>query len=152
MKKIDLFIIICFLIIIFISFNIENFGRLIRPHYYYRYKLKYCADCGHNDRLECNECHNCGYCFPLRGIASCVPGDDYGPLFREDCYQYEYNYPSNFSYFDNIFKYPNKNYYYDYYNNYEIDILNKKLKKLKKKLEKLEDKEDKEGKKKSDKN
>ena len=74
----------------------------INEHYYIYDNLSYCKSCGEKSRIECNKCINCGYCRTPNGNGECVPGDEKGPYFREDCVDYEYNTPI-YSYFSSWF-------------------------------------------------
>jgi hypothetical protein len=137
MNNINLYIIILIILLIYLSSYIEKFNHYVNP--YFNPKIKYCSNCGDLDRYDCSECHNCGFCYPLRGAGSCVPGDHYGPLFREDCFSYEYNYPY-YNVFDGIYKYPQFKFHHNYYNDYDIEKLKKKIEKLQQKVDKLKDK------------
>jgi hypothetical protein len=68
-----------------------------RSGYYYDYydyfNNKYCDDCGHKSRRSCSSCLNCGFCVTYDGYGECVPGDESGPYFREDCQYWEFNNP-----------------------------------------------------------
>jgi hypothetical protein len=141
MNKLNLYIIILLFLLLYLSYRSEYFSHYMGSYFYP--KLKYCSSCGDLDRFQCSDCHNCGYCYPGRGVAGCVPGDQYGPLFREDCFRYEYNYPNYYNpihYIDSIYKYPKFKYYHDYYNNQDIDKLKIKINKLQKKIYKIEEK------------
>lgn len=54
---------------------------------------RYCSECANLDPYECNGCINCGLCYGYNGISECVPGDEFGPYFREDCATYRYKSP-----------------------------------------------------------
>lgn len=61
--------------------------------FYAGYYKKYCPSCGWRSRHSCSKCTNCGYCVTSTGYGECVPGDSYGPYFREDCQYWEYGDP-----------------------------------------------------------
>lgn len=67
--------------------NIENFYVSTQP------KDSYCSECGTKGRRRCGECVNCGFCYTPNGYGECIPGDENGPYFREDCLNYEYTTP-----------------------------------------------------------
>lgn len=50
---------------------------------------RYCGQCGDQSYAGCRSCADCGYCVH-QGIGECVPGDERGPYFREDCEYWEY--------------------------------------------------------------
>lgn len=54
---------------------------------------RYCNNCGELGQGGCNECFDCGYCYNENGVGECVSGDENGPYFRDDCYNYEYRVP-----------------------------------------------------------
>lgn len=60
---------------------------------YYGYYKNYCPSCGWRSRYSCSKCTNCGYCITASGYGECVPGDDSGPYFRNDCMYWEYGDP-----------------------------------------------------------
>ena len=87
-------IILVFIGIIYLTYNeeiTEGFNT------YYGYYKKYCPSCGWRSRYSCSNCTNCGYCITADGRGECVPGDKYGPYFRDDCQFYEYGKPSEYS-------------------------------------------------------
>jgi len=74
---------------------------------------KYCTSCGYKSEYTCSECVNCGYCVTASGYGGCVPGDERGPYFAEDCVRWYYDY---IPYYDNhIFPRLGFRRYYDYY-------------------------------------
>jgi uncharacterized membrane protein YgcG len=72
-----------------------------------------CKECSGLSRIHCGNCANCGYCYNYKGRGECVPGDENGPFFRDDCVDYEYVSPV---YHAGL--YPTWSYFYDdyYYN------------------------------------
>lgn len=92
-------IVVCFILQRLVNKKtIEGFGGFgsyggYGYHSYYPYR--YCSKCGYKSRRKCADCTNCGYCLPYRGPGECVPGDNNGPYFRQDCMVWEYNSPYN---------------------------------------------------------
>jgi len=86
------------------------------------YPRSWCRSCGYRSRATCGNCQNCGYCINRQGYGECVPGDNDGPYFRQDCAYYEYNNadPLSVMYPDYIYPYTSLNYVntYPYYPNY----------------------------------
>ena len=74
-----------------------------------------CSQCGSMSRRRCGTCANCGYCIPERG--SCVPGNNRGPYFRDDCVVWEYTHP--FMHYLDYYRYPHykKHFRRKYYGN-----------------------------------
>ena len=64
-----------------------------------------CGLCGGKGRYNCNNCSDCGYCVTPDGNGECVPGDENGPYYREDCRYYEHN-DNDAVIFANSFNYP----------------------------------------------
>ena len=56
-------------------------GFLITQELYKRY----CPSCGEKNQSGCAKCMNCGWCVNASGHGKCVPGDNYGPYFVNDC-------------------------------------------------------------------
>lgn len=77
------------------------------PRYYHGNYPKYCSKCGNKSIRNCSNCMNCGLCTRPDGLIECVSGDKYGPYFRSDCLDYNYNAGYDLPYL----------YYYDYYGN-----------------------------------
>jgi len=48
------------------------------------------TDCYTLDKRNCLKYSNCGICMK-DGIKQCIPGDNYGPYFTENCNLWEYN-------------------------------------------------------------
>ena len=71
------------------SINQKNSEHFIITNY----PSRFCSDCGNLDRIACNNCTNCGTCYTPNGYKECVAGDEYGPFFRSDCIDYQYNNP-----------------------------------------------------------
>ena len=88
MLKTKIKIIITIIIIIIILF-IQN----KKEYFHTNFRQRYCGNCGKLGRLSCNDCVDCGYCTTYDGRSECVPGDERGPYFRDDCYSYNYNQP-----------------------------------------------------------
>lgn len=90
------FITVAFAILIYIIMcsdcENENCKDTKNEHYVvYSERDKWnCKECGFLTRAQCGNCVNCGYCYDYRGRGQCVPGDENGPYFREDCADYEY--------------------------------------------------------------
>mgnify|MGYP007128599256 CR=1 FL=1 len=86
------------------------------------YPRSFCRSCGYKSRATCGNCQNCGYCVNRQGFGECVPGDNNGPYFRQDCVYYEYNNanPLSVMYPDYIYPYTSLDYVntYPYYPNY----------------------------------
>jgi hypothetical protein len=61
------------------------------PSFYPSLYQRYCSDCGDLDPIECDNCMTCGTCYTPNGYKECVTGDEYGPFFRSDCIDYQYN-------------------------------------------------------------
>jgi hypothetical protein len=98
--------IIFILSIIFILYkcskNNQNIEKFIGHH-----PNKYCKSCGTKSRFQCNNCINCGYCFPNnRSRPECVPGDSRGPYFRKDCVGWEHGKASLPDYVHSAHVYP----------------------------------------------
>lgn len=54
------------------------------------YGYRHCGSCGFNSTYRCASCVNCGYCVTSSGYGHCVPGDERGPYFASDCYDWFY--------------------------------------------------------------
>jgi hypothetical protein len=82
----------------------------------YPYK-RYCNNCGELGRTRCGECLDCGFCYTPDGNGECVPGDENGPYFREDCVDYEYMTPAYIGgiYYPRWYHYPYLGWRYGYY-------------------------------------
>lgn len=81
---ITIFIIICCMPLFC---NTESFTTLLG-----NYK-NYCSSCGSRSRYMCSKCTNCGLGIRADGTTECVPGDSYGPYYRNDFKFYEYGEP-----------------------------------------------------------
>jgi len=101
----------------FIPFNKYVTYDNIYPYFTYQTSDVYCRDCGAQNIKDCTDCPDCGICIDSRNKASCVNGNKYRPLFREDCKHWIYNYqPFVFSLFRTpTFIYP----VFDTYNTYK---------------------------------
>ena len=62
--------------------NNRKEGFLITQELYKRY----CPSCGHKSQSGCSKCMNCGWCVNASGHGECVPGDSYGPYFKNCMY------------------------------------------------------------------
>jgi len=52
---------------------------------------RYCSSCGDlPNRAAVGSCTNCGICLTPTGNEEAVPGDQYGPYFRDDCLHWDY--------------------------------------------------------------
>lgn len=98
------------------SENQENYVTSVNL-YDYNYP-RYCSSCGNKNMAQCNDCIDCGVCKTPDGDVECVPGDIYGPYFREDCVDYEYGnmYPyywdsDDWNYWNTTY-YPNRDHYF----------------------------------------
>lgn len=49
-----------------------------------------CPNCGQRNRLQCSDCASCGWCLTPDGYGECVPGNQKGPFFRQDCLDWQY--------------------------------------------------------------
>ncbi len=47
--------------------------------------LNNCKNCSDLKKKECGFCLNCGWCIDSKGNGKCVPGDEKGPHFNNDC-------------------------------------------------------------------
>jgi hypothetical protein len=73
------------------------------------YGMRYCGSCSSNSSLRCASCINCGYCVTKRGYGYCVAGDEQGPYFANDCYDWYYMTPPYMAYhhiYPSMFAYP----------------------------------------------
>jgi len=50
-----------------------------------------CPNCGKRTQWQCSECGSCGWCVTPDGYGECVPGDQRGPYFRQDCLSWQYH-------------------------------------------------------------
>lgn len=82
---------------------------------YYGYYKKYCSSCGHRSRATCSTCTNCGYGITASGYGECMPGDSYGPYFRDDILYWEYGNPYNLIPIDKIYPHVQAKSIYPYY-------------------------------------
>ena len=91
-------ILIILIIVLIISFLLIKFFNIKLIE-----NFSYCENCGYKSRFKCNNCVNCGYCISVHGLGECVPGDQRGPYFREDCAVWEYQIPTLYypSYYTN---------------------------------------------------
>lgn len=49
-----------------------------------------CPNCGKRNKLTCFNCPTCGWCVTPDGHGECVPGDQNGPFFRQDCIAWQH--------------------------------------------------------------
>jgi len=47
------------------------------------------SDCYDETARDCMKYSNCGLCYK-NGIKTCIPGDSYGPFFKDNCSNWEY--------------------------------------------------------------
>lgn len=83
------------LLILIVIFVFLRF-RTIKEGFNYPYPyfgMSYCDKCGDKGEFTCGNCSNCGFCISQFGSGECVPGDQYGPYFREDCIDWRYMKP-----------------------------------------------------------
>lgn len=52
-----------------------------------------CPNCGKRSKSQCFTCGTCGWCVTPNGYGECVPGNKYGPFFRQDCVNWQYDPP-----------------------------------------------------------
>ena len=79
------------------------------------------------NNADCANCVDCGYCLNSNGTIDCVPGNNVGPYFRQDCVSYQYKNPNTVVLFDNMdygpfywngtYLYPNQWYNNGWWNN-----------------------------------
>ncbi len=72
-------------------------------------------------------CLNCGICRDKQGNSVCVPGNEYGPYFAEDCMNYTHS--SLYIPYDNLYYYGNNDNIYNIYPNtlFHVRRLNRRL-------------------------
>lgn len=71
-------------------FDVQTF---ITPIYSSFIPSRYCSECGKLSNFQCGRCSNCGFCVTEHRYGECVPGDVYGPYFRQDCVEWNYGQP-----------------------------------------------------------
>jgi len=113
--ELNYYLIIVMIIIIIILLSTHK----IKEGFYHYYNHKYCSTCGNKSIRNCSNCINCGLCTRPDGLIECVSGDDYGPYFHRDCYNYNtgYNIPYYYDYYGN----PYKGHRFDGYWNYRMN-------------------------------
>jgi len=68
-----------------------NFNNKIERFYEYDHFKNYCSSCKYRNAYNCNKCTNCGLCIKKNGYNKCVPGDNNGPWFENNCMYWTYN-------------------------------------------------------------
>lgn len=111
--KVLLTVLFALIFVVVLANYFANAAEHFTPHRWERSYPKYCSSCADLPRNKCNNCINCGYCVAPRGKGECVPGDENGPMFREDCMYYEYNNPM-FMYNNPVVMYNDPVYFFDY--------------------------------------
>lgn len=85
------------------------------------WKGKHHPDCYSLNLRGCNKYSNCGVCIKDDGTQQCVPGDEFGALFKEGCKWWQYtDYYDSHPYRVNSFHKENKRNYYDNEKYYRI--------------------------------
>jgi len=79
-------IIITILIILFTKYMMGD-----KEDFVYRVNPQACRNCGDLGSYGCSRCTNCGYCLSESGKWNCVPGDENGAYFADDCIAYQHN-------------------------------------------------------------
>lgn len=80
-------------IIIYNAISLSKNKNIKEGYFPYLSFKGYCGGCGKLSREDCSSCTNCGFCTTIDGRKNCVPGDNFGPYFREDCADWEYSDP-----------------------------------------------------------
>jgi hypothetical protein len=94
------------------TYELINYPNFISPYYLKNYNYLELADseplpahvCKKCDKLKkekCGLCQNCGWCIDEKGKGKCVPGDEKGPHFNNDCEIWRH--PSRFNRFKPTF-------------------------------------------------
>lgn len=52
-----------------------------------------CPNCGKMNKMQCFGCGDCGWCVTPNGYGECIPGDQNGPYFRQDCVSWQHEPP-----------------------------------------------------------
>jgi hypothetical protein len=50
----------------------------------------FCGNCQDLTLEQCANCPNCGVCKNDAGCSKCVPGDEAGPYYRDECVDWKY--------------------------------------------------------------
>ena len=66
----------------------------------------FCGNCQTMNALQCSQCQNCGTCTSNAGYKVCLPGDQDGPYFHDDCTQWHYPHQKTNTKNDYEFSYP----------------------------------------------
>lgn len=61
----------------------NSWGYTQRPY-------RYCTHCKNKLSKKCAECTTCGWCKPLGYAGRCEAGNEFGPYYARDCYQWYY--------------------------------------------------------------
>lgn len=91
---------------------------------------RYCGSCGHKSELTCSDCVNCGFCITSNGHGQCVPGDERGPYFTEDCVKWYHDYLPYFKH--HVFPPLYFNRYYDHYQPRRRRLVRRRVRRIKK--------------------
>lgn len=104
-NNVVIFLVILIFCVVLLSFPTKcNPDKNVEGFYTYQgYYKKYCPSCGWRSRASCSNCTNCGYCIKSDGTAECVPGSSEGPYYRNDCMYYEFNSPTFYYPYSNIY-------------------------------------------------
>jgi hypothetical protein len=81
------------LLLLLAIFLFLRFQTIKEGFHYPPFRMSYCDKCGDKGEFTCGNCANCGFCIDQFGFGECVPGDQYGPFFREDCVHWQYMNP-----------------------------------------------------------
>jgi len=71
--------------IIIIGVWVYNSTYTVSEHF----TMSPCPNCGKRDKFQCFQCDECVWCWNKKGYGQCVPGNENGPYFSQDCYAWQ---------------------------------------------------------------
>ena len=78
-------IIIIIIILLYLICIPDDYNQI---EYFNIRDMRVCNGCSYRNKYDCKTCTNCGYCIDQYGNGKCVSGDNYGPYFNSDCFDW----------------------------------------------------------------